>query len=86
MSNWMRCLLHRSNNFFTNSRDAQWKTCRSALYSIKCRHACLIFNDIRRPAVCNEFNPSQDVCLDTREQALNALSEMENATNPHQTS
>ncbi len=49
-------------------------------------NACLIFNDIRRPAVCSEFNPSQDVCLDTREQALNALSEMENATNPHQTS
>jgi len=49
-------------------------------------NACLIFNDIKRPAVCNNFKPSQNVCQDTRDQALKVLTEMENATNPHLTS
>ncbi len=45
-------------------------------------NVCLIFNDMRRPAVCSAFNPSQDICLNSRDQALKVLTELEKATNP----
>jgi len=46
------------------------------------RHACAIFNDPRRPAVCAQFAAEADFCGDSREQALAILSSLEVASLP----
>jgi uncharacterized protein len=41
---------------------------------------CGIFDDPERPAVCSDFNATEDVCGTNREQALSLLIHMEQAT------
>lgn len=41
---------------------------------------CKIFNQIERPEVCAKFRPANDVCGDSRMQALDNLMYMENST------
>jgi Fe-S-cluster containining protein len=43
---------------------------------------CKIFGLPERPAVCGGLKPSQDMCGDSREQALRWLGYMENLTRP----
>ncbi len=43
---------------------------------------CLIFNDPGRPAVCEAFKPTQEICLNSRHQALKMLTKLENQTRP----
>ncbi|HFD13159.1 MAG TPA: YkgJ family cysteine cluster protein [Crenotrichaceae bacterium] len=43
---------------------------------------CRIFNDAQRPAVCEAFKPSSDVCQNSAEQAMQALTRLENLTRP----
>lgn len=40
----------------------------------------MIFNDPRRPAVCGSLQPAEDMCGDSREQALRWLGYLEEAT------
>jgi len=41
---------------------------------------CKIFNQRQRPQVCSKFRPEQDVCGETREQALKNINLLENST------
>jgi len=43
---------------------------------------CRIFGDPRRPAVCASLQPSEDMCGDSREQAMRWLSGLEAQTRP----
>ena len=47
---------------------------------------CAIFDDPRRPKVCNDLQPSEEMCGDTREQALRWLGYLEDATLPFRSS
>ncbi|MDH5517487.1 MAG: YkgJ family cysteine cluster protein [Gammaproteobacteria bacterium] len=41
---------------------------------------CLIFKHPERPKVCDDLQPSADMCLDTREQALRHLGWLDDQT------
>jgi hypothetical protein len=41
---------------------------------------CQLFGKPERPAVCGSLQPSQEMCRDTREQAMRWISELEQAT------
>jgi len=41
---------------------------------------CKIFYQLQRPEVCSKFRPVQDVCGETREQALENIILLENST------
>jgi len=43
---------------------------------------CLIFDSPLRPACCAGLQAQQEMCGNTREQALSWLTELEHATNP----
>jgi uncharacterized protein len=43
---------------------------------------CAIFGHPDRPAVCSSLQPSQDMCGDSREQAMRWLGGMETLTAP----
>jgi len=43
---------------------------------------CLIFSHPDRPEVCASLQPSEDMCGDSREQAMRWLGHMERATQP----
>lgn len=43
---------------------------------------CKLFGKPERPAVCSRLQPNADMCGDSREQALQTLSELELATQP----
>ncbi len=43
---------------------------------------CRLFGDPRRPAVCGSLQPSEDMCGDSREQAMRWLSGLESLTRP----
>jgi Fe-S-cluster containining protein len=43
---------------------------------------CRIFGQPERPAVCGGLQPSEDMCGDSREQALRWLGYMEDLTRP----
>jgi Fe-S-cluster containining protein len=43
---------------------------------------CKLFGKPERPAVCNNLRPQQDMCGNTRAEALALLSWMEKATSP----
>ena len=43
---------------------------------------CRLFGDPRRPAVCVSLRPSEDMCGDSREQAMRWLSGLEQLTRP----
>ena len=43
---------------------------------------CRLFGDPRRPAVCGSLQPSEDMCGDSREQAIRWLSGLESLTRP----
>jgi Fe-S-cluster containining protein len=43
---------------------------------------CKLFGKPERPAVCNNLRPQQDMCGNSREEALALLSWMEKATSP----
>ena len=45
-------------------------------------HRCLLFGKPERPAVCGSLMPSDDMCGDTREQAMRWLGAMERQTAP----
>jgi hypothetical protein len=45
-------------------------------------HRCLIFGHPDRPAVCAGLQPSEEMCGDTREQAMRWLTALELATAP----
>ena len=44
--------------------------------------ACRIFDDPRRPALCDEFKAEPAVCGDSREQALVIIEELELMSSP----
>ncbi|MBQ0961663.1 YkgJ family cysteine cluster protein [Ideonella sp. 4Y11] len=44
---------------------------------------CRIFSDPRRPAVCGSLQPSEEMCGDSREQAMQWLGGLETQTRPH---
>ena len=44
---------------------------------------CKIFNDPRRPKVCSELNPSEEMCGSSREEALEYLTILEKETSPN---
>ncbi|MCH9697478.1 MAG: YkgJ family cysteine cluster protein [Gammaproteobacteria bacterium] len=46
------------------------------------QNCCKLFNDPRRPDVCHRFQPSYDVCQDSRENAMSALKTLEQLTRP----
>lgn len=41
---------------------------------------CMIFDDPRRPTVCGSLQPSEEMCGDSREQALRWLGHLEEET------
>jgi Fe-S-cluster containining protein len=43
---------------------------------------CTVFDDPRRPAVCASLRPSQEMCGEHREQALEFLARLERCTAP----
>ena len=43
---------------------------------------CRIFGQPERPAVCGGLQPDEDMCGDSREQALHWLAALERATAP----
>lgn len=43
---------------------------------------CRIFGDPRRPAVCASLQPCEEMCGDSREQAMRWLSGLESQTRP----
>ena len=43
---------------------------------------CRIFGQPERPAVCGSLQPSEDMCGDSREQAMRWLSGLESQTRP----
>ncbi len=45
-------------------------------------NACAVFGKPERPAFCGGLQPSQEMCGDTREQALAWLTQLEQATCP----
>lgn len=49
---------------------------------VRCVHlddayCCVLFNDVRRPLVCSEFQAEHSLCKDSREAALLAISKLE---------
>ena len=44
---------------------------------------CKIFNDPRRPKVCGELNPCEEMCGSSREEALEYLTILEKETSPN---
>jgi len=44
------------------------------------QNRCMIFDDPRRPAVCGSLQPSEEMCGDSREQALRWLGYLEKET------
>ncbi|WP_294965909.1 YkgJ family cysteine cluster protein [uncultured Gilliamella sp.] len=42
---------------------------------------CRLFGHSSRPLVCNRLKPCHDMCGDTRQQALNYLTQLEQLTN-----
>lgn len=49
---------------------------------LRADQGCAIFGDPRRPAVCAGLKPSPEMCGETREQALQFLARLEQATAP----
>ena len=54
---------------------------------VRCVHLltdqrCAIFTDPRRPASCSDFTAERQFCVDTAEQALQILSQLEEDTRP----
>lgn len=43
---------------------------------------CKIFGQPERPAVCGSLQPDEDMCGDSREQAMRWLGQMEDWTSP----
>ena len=43
---------------------------------------CELFGLPERPAVCIDFKPDSDICGETKEQAMQILSQLENSTLP----
>ncbi|WP_111978784.1 YkgJ family cysteine cluster protein [Algibacillus agarilyticus] len=44
---------------------------------------CKIFNQPERPALCSLFKAEAAICGETREAALQIITDLENATQPH---
>ncbi|MBJ7537696.1 YkgJ family cysteine cluster protein [Marinomonas transparens] len=47
---------------------------------------CAIFAESSRPTVCSTFQAEQDICGDSRKEAISILSIMENETTPNSSS
>jgi uncharacterized protein len=47
------------------------------------QNRCMIFGKPERPAFCGSLQPSEEMCGETREQAMIWLSNLEQATKPH---
>ncbi|HLY10954.1 MAG TPA: YkgJ family cysteine cluster protein [Planctomycetota bacterium] len=45
-------------------------------------HRCLLFGKPERPRVCVQLRPTQDMCGNTREEALRTLERLERSTAP----
>ncbi|NVK75407.1 MAG: YkgJ family cysteine cluster protein [Oceanospirillaceae bacterium] len=45
-------------------------------------YRCAIFNDPSRPKVCSDFTAENYICGNSREEAINILSLLENNTSP----
>lgn len=45
-------------------------------------YRCSLFDSIERPRVCSQLKPSLEMCGNNREEALNNLTQLEQATNP----
>ena len=43
---------------------------------------CKIFKNPKRPKVCSELKPCEEMCKNNREEALKYLTELEKATSP----
>lgn len=43
---------------------------------------CILFNDPRRPGCCGGLQPSEEMCGNNREYALNWLTDLEQSTSP----
>jgi len=46
-------------------------------------HRCQLFGHSSRPAVCSRLRPTEDMCGQTREQAMSYLIHLEDITAPH---
>lgn len=46
------------------------------------KYRCLLFGDPTRPAVCANLKPCYEMCGNDRQQALQYLQQLENATAP----
>lgn len=46
------------------------------------QNRCLLFGRPERPEVCRSLRPSQEMCGENREQALQRLTELERLTRP----
>lgn len=44
---------------------------------------CKIFQDPRRPKVCEELKPCEEMCKNNKEEAILYLTELEEATKPN---
>jgi uncharacterized protein len=49
-------------------------------------YRCAIFGDPSRPKVCADFSAEEYACGNSREEAINILSQLEDATSPQNTS
>lgn len=49
-------------------------------------YRCAIFGDPARPKVCADFTAEEYACGNSREEAINILSHLEDATSPKNTS
>ncbi|MGO2511299.1 YkgJ family cysteine cluster protein [Marinomonas polaris] len=49
-------------------------------------YRCAIFGDPSRPKVCADFSAEEYACGNSREEAINILSQLEDATSPKNTS
>jgi uncharacterized protein len=76
----MRRLLHRAVYLQPHPRHAPWQTCGCVQLTADLR--CAIFGHPDRPAVCSSLQPSEDMCGDSREQAMRWLGGMEAITAP----
>jgi uncharacterized protein len=45
-------------------------------------NSCMIFGKPERPAFCGSLQPSEEMCGETREQAIAWLTQLEMATKP----
>lgn len=57
-----------------------------ACINLDADYRCLIFNHPDRPDVCGSLQPSEDMCGDTRTQALRWLGYIEEETRPSRSS